>query len=320
MRLMRQVIHYESENRIFVSNSDDWRYQSREWRYCWNSASWEIHLITVENSIRAENNRGDDDSDINNEKDFCFSFIKSIESSHNLSFKIEKSTSISREKIDQVLSHDEFLNVDEFLSLVELWTISLASDQSQLQEDVAQSSMKQSSSWRMSNLMLSTDDESMTATITLKSWNFFKRKSVTIDLNEDSRVKIHDKTVFTSVSTCLIILQNVHSNFSMTSKAMTDSISRSSNQSWNLAISETRTRTTCWAECSSSHWASRYWLFRNWVSTISSVRHRLSVQISANVSIVVGTSDNSRRLDRNQWYRWEQNRHRWSWSFFIEET
>ena len=80
---MRQVIHYKSKNRIFVSNSDDWRYQSREWRYCWNSASWEIHLITAENSIRAENNWDDNDSDINNKKDFCFSFIESIESSHN---------------------------------------------------------------------------------------------------------------------------------------------------------------------------------------------------------------------------------------------
>ncbi len=317
---MRQVIHDKSKNRTFVSNSDDWRYQSREWRYCWNSASWEIHLITAENSIRAENNRGDDDSDINNEKDVCFSFIESIESSHNLSFEIEKSTSISREKIDQALSHDEFLNVDEFLSFAELWTISLASDQSQLQEDVAQSSMKQSSSWRMPNLTLSTDDESMTATITLKSWDFFKRKADTIDLNKDSRVKIHEKTVFTSVSTCLIILQNVHSNFSITSKSMTDSISRSSNQSWNLAMSEIRTRTSCRAERSLSHWASRYWLFQDWVSTISSVRHRLSVQISANVSIVVGTPDNSRRLDHNRRYRWEQNRHRWSWSLFIEEA
>ncbi len=304
---MREVIHDKSKNRTFVSNSDDWRYQSREWRYCWNSASWEIHLITAENSIRAENNRDDDDSDINNEKDFCFSFIKSIESSHNLLFEIEKSTSISSKKIDQVLCHDEFLNVDEFLLLVELWTISLTSDQSQLQEDVAQSLMKQSSSWRMSNLTLFTDDESMTATITLKSWDFLKRKTDTIDLNEDSTVKIHDKTVFTSVSTCLIILQNVHLNFSITSKSMIDSISRSSNQSWNLAMNETRTRTSCRAERSSSHWASRYWLFRDWVSTIS---HRLSVQISANVSIVVGTSDNSRRLDRNRWY-W------WSWSFFI---
>ncbi len=260
---MREVIHDKSENRTFVSNSDGWRYQSRGWRYCWNSASWEIHLITAENSIRAENNRDDGDSDINNEKDFCFSFIESIESSHNLLFEIEKSTSISSKKIDQVLCHDEFLNVDEFLSPVGFWTISLTSDQSQLQEDVAQSSMKQSSSWRMSNLTLSTDDESMTATITLKSWDFLKRKTDTIDLNEDSTVKIHDKTVFTSVSTCLIILQNVHSNFSITSKSMTDSISRSSNQSWNLAMNETRTRTSCRAERSSSHWASRYWLFRD---------------------------------------------------------
>ncbi len=317
---MGQAIHYESENRTFVSNSDGWRYQSREWRYCWNSASWEIHLITAENSIRAGNNRGGGDSDTNNEEDFCFSFIESIESSHNLSFEIEKSTPISREKIDQVLSHDEFLNVDEFLPLAELQTASLASDQSQLQGGVAQSSVKQSSSWRMPNLTLSTDDESMAATITLKSWDFSKRKSVTIDLNEGSRVKIHGKTVFTSASTCLIILQNVHSNFSMTSKAMTDSISRSSNQPWNLAMSGTRTRTTCRAERSPSHWASRYWLFRDWVGTIPSVRHRLSVQVSADVSIVVGTPDNSRRLDRNQRYRWGQNRHRWSWSFFIEEA
>ena len=82
----------------------------------------------------------------------------------------------------------------------------------------------------MSNLTLPTDDEPMAATATLKSWDFFKRKADTIDLDEGSRVKIHDKAVFTSASTCLIILQNVHSDFSITPKSISDSISRSSNQ------------------------------------------------------------------------------------------
>ncbi len=176
--------------------------------------------------------------------------------------------------------------------------------------------MKQSSLSRMSNSMFSINDESMIATITLKVWDFLKRKTNTVNMNEDSRVKIHDKTIFTSTSTCLTILQNSHSKFSITSK----SISHLSNQSSNLVMNETKIQTSCWLECSSSYWASRYWLFRNWVSSTSSVRHRLSVQISVHVFIVVSTSDNSRRLDRDRRYRWKQNRHRWSWFLFIEEA
>ena len=40
-----------------------------------------------------------------------------------------------------------------------------------------------------------------------------------------------------------------------------------------------------------------------------SVRRRVSVQVSADVSIVVGTSDNSKRLDSDRRYRRGQNRH-----------
>ncbi len=176
--------------------------------------------------------------------------------------------------------------------------------------------MKQSSLSRISNSMFSINDESMIATITLKIWDSLKRKTNTVNMNEDSRVKIHDKTIFTSTSTCLTILQNSHLKFSIISK----SISHLSNQSLNLMMSETRIQTSCWLECSSSYWASRYWLFRNWVSSTSSVRHRLSIQISAHVFIVVSTSDNSRRLDRDRRYWWEQNRHQWSWFLFIEEA
>ncbi len=216
-------------------------------------------------------------------------------------------------KIDQALSDDEFLNID-------VWTVSLASDYFHLQEDVTQSSRKQSLSSRMSNSTLSIENESMTTMITLEIWNFHKRKTDTVNLNEGDRVEIYDKTIFTSTSTCLIILQNTHLKFSIISKSMIESINQSSNQSSNLAMSETRIQTSCQSERSSSYWASRYWLFRDWVSTIRSVRRRMSVQISAHVSIVVDTPDNSRRLDRNRQYRWEQNRYRWSWSFFIEEA
>ncbi len=310
---LEQSVQDESRNRIFTSKQVDWRYQSWEWRYCWNSASWETYLTNAENSKTTENNRDDDESDISNEKDLCLSFIESFEISHNLSFDVDKNTSLSVKKIDQALSDDEFLNID-------VWTVSLASDHFHLQEDVTKSSRKQSLSSRMSNSTLFIENESMMTMITLEIWNSHKRKTDTVDLNEGDRVEIYDKTIFTSTSTCLIILQNTHSKFSIISKSMIESINQSSNQSSNLAMSETRIQTSCRSERSSSYWASRYWLFRDWVSTIRSVRRRMSVQISAHVSIVVDTPDNSRRLDHNRRYRWEQNRHRWSWSFFIEEA
>lgn len=171
------------------------------------------------------------------------------------------------------------------------------------------SSRRQSSSSRMLNSTLSIKNESMTTMITSKIWNFHKRNTYTIDLNEGSRVRMHDNAIFTSASTYLIILQNTHLKFSIISKSTTESISWSSNQSSNLAMSRTRTQTSYQAERSASYWASRYWLFQNWVSSTSSLRHRVSVQISAHVSIVVNTSKNSRRLDRDRRYWWEQHRH-----------
>ena len=47
----------------------------------------------------AENNRNDDDSDINNEKYLCLSFIESFENPHNLSLEVDKNTSLSLKKI-----------------------------------------------------------------------------------------------------------------------------------------------------------------------------------------------------------------------------
>ena len=169
---------------------------------------------------RAENNRDDNDSDITNEKDLCLSFIESFENSCNLLFEIKKNTSFSLKKIDQALFDDKFFNIDDFLRLFRVCAVLLASEKSQLCEDVTQSSMKQSSLSRMSNSMFSINDESMIATITLKIWDFLKRKANTVNMNEDSRVKIHDKTIFTSTSTCLTILQNSHLKFSIISKSI----------------------------------------------------------------------------------------------------
>ena len=168
--------------------------------------------------------------------------------------------------------------------------------------------MKQSFSLRISNSTFFNNDEFMTTTITSKIWDFFKRKTDTVDLNEDSRVKIHDKTIFTSTLTYLIILQNTHLKFSITSKSMIKSISRSLNQYSNSAMNEKTIQTSCRSEHSSSYWVSRYWFFRDWVSTISNVKHRFSVQINANVSIVVSTSDNFKRFDHDRRYQWKQNR------------
>lgn len=173
--------------------------------------------MNAENSKRAENNRVDDDNDndINNKKDLCLSFIESFESLKNLSFEVDENTFLSLKKIAQTLSDDDFLDIDEFLHLV----------------------------WKMSNSTLSIDDESMSTIIISEICDFLKRKTDTVDLNESDRVRIHDNAIFTSISTCLIVLQNTHSKFSITL----------SNQSLNLAMSETRTQTSCRSERTSSY-------------------------------------------------------------------
>ena len=77
--------------------------------------------MNVKNSKKIKNIRGDDDSDIKNEKDLCLLFIESCESLRNLSFEIEKNTSLSLKKINQALFNDEFLDINDindFLRLV----------------------------------------------------------------------------------------------------------------------------------------------------------------------------------------------------------
>jgi len=80
----------------------------------------------------------------------------------------------------------------------------------------------------------------MATMATLEIWDSHKRKADTVDLDEGDRARIYDKTIFTSTSTCLIILQNTHSKSSIISKSMTELINRSSNQSSNLAMGGTR--------------------------------------------------------------------------------
>jgi hypothetical protein len=137
------------------------------------------------------------------------------------------------EKIDQALSDDEFLDIDA-------WTASLASDHFHLQGGVAQLPGKQSLSSRMSNPTLPIEDEPMATMATLEIWDSHKRKADTVDLDEGDRVRIYGKAIFTSTSTCLIILQNTHSKSSIIPKSMTGSINRSSNQPSNLAMGGTR--------------------------------------------------------------------------------
>lgn len=158
----------------------------------------------------------DDDRDTNNVKDLCFPFIEDFESLCDLSFETEKNTFHSLKNLNQGLSDDEFLDIDDVLDLVSVWT----AEQPHFKDDVAQSSMKQSSSLRMSNSMLSVDEEFIVAMITTKILNSFKRKTDTVDLHVDDRVRILNKTIFTSTSTCLMILQNAHLKFSMTSMIM----------------------------------------------------------------------------------------------------
>lgn len=198
---------------------------------------------------RARNNRGDDDNNITNEEDLCLLFIEHFGNSRNLSFEIEKNTSLSLEKIDQALFDNEFFDIDDFLRFPRACAASLASEKSQLCEGVAQPPMKQSPLSRMPNPMFPTNDEPMAATATLKVWDSPKRKANTVNMDEGSRVKIHGKAIFTSTSTCLTILQNSHSKFSITS----ESISHLSNQPSNLVMSGTRIQTSCRLGRSSSY-------------------------------------------------------------------
>ncbi len=303
MRQVRQSIQDESQNRTYASKQVGWRYQSRGWRYCWNSASWETYLTDAENSETAGNNWGGGDSDINNEEDLCFPSIESFGTPYNLSPEADKNTPLQLKKIDQALSDDEFLDIDA-------WTASLASDHFHLQGGAAQPSVKQSPSSRMSNPTLPTEDGPMAAMVTPEIWDSHKRNAYTIGLDEGSRVRMHGKTIFTSTSTYLIILQNTHLKFSIIPESTTGLVSRSSNQPSNLAMGRTRTQTSYRSGRPPSYWASRYWLFRDWVGSTPSLRHRMSVQVSAHVSTVVSTSKNSRRLDRDRRYRREQHRHR----------
>ena len=88
----------------------------------------------------------------------------------------------------------------------------------------------------MSNSTLPTNDEPMVATATLEVGASSKRKADTVDMDEGSRVRIHGKVISTSTSTCLTILQNSHSEFSI----MSESISQLLYQPSNLAMGGTR--------------------------------------------------------------------------------
>ncbi len=162
----------------------------------------------------------------------------------------------------------------------------------------------------MSNPTLPTEDGPMAAMATPEIWDSHKCKADIVGLDEGGRVGIHGKAILTSTSTCLIILQNTHPKFSIIPESMTQSISRSSNRPSNPAMGRTRMQTSCRPGRPPSYCASRYGLFQDWVDTTPSVRRRMSVQVSAHVSIVVSTSDKSRRLDRDRRYRQGQNRHR----------
>ena len=248
--------------------------------------------MNAENSERAGNNRGGGDSGITNEEDLCLPSIEPFGNLRNLSSETEKNTPFPLKEIDQALFDDEFFDIDNFLRLPRACGASSASEKSQLRGGAAQPPVKQSSLSRMSNPTLRINDESMTATATSEVWDSSKRKADTVNMNEGSRV--HGKAIFTSTSTCLIILQNSHSKFSI----IPVSISQLSNQPSNLVMSGTRIQTS-----------RRSGSPPSWVGTTPSVRRRMSVQISAHVSIVVGTSENSKRLNRNRRYRRGQNRH-----------
>ncbi len=215
-RQVKQIFRDESSDRISASNQADWENQSREWRYFWNSASWEIHLTNAEDSKRAENNRDDDDSNINNEKDLYFSFIESFRSHRISSCEIEKNTFFSlKKRIDQALSDDEFLDIDQFFRSDSSWTVmsvfvsQLTSDQSQLQDNVAWSSIIQSSTSMTVNSNLSLNVESMKTMTTLKIWDSFKHKADIAGSNESSEVEIQNNVMYASSSTYLMTTEQL---------------------------------------------------------------------------------------------------------------
>ncbi len=183
--------------------------------------------MDAENSERAGNNRdgGGGDSDTNNKEDLCLPSIEPFGSSQNLSSEADENTSLPLEKIAQTLSDDDFLDIDGFLRPV----------------------------WEMPNPTLPIDDEPMSATVIPEICNSPKRKADTVDLNESGIVRIHGKAIFTSTSTCLIVLQNTHPEFSITP----------SNQPSDLAMGGTRTQISCRPGRTSSYQANRYWLFRD---------------------------------------------------------
>ncbi len=176
--------------------------------------------MNAENSERAGNNRvgGGGDNGTNNKEDLCLPFIEPFGSLKNLSFEVDENTSLSLKKIAQTLSDDDFLDIDGFLHPV----------------------------WGMPNPTLPTDDEPMSATTIPEICDSPKRKADTVDLNESGRARIHGNAIFTSISTCLIVLQNTHSEFSITP----------SNQPSDLAMSGTRTQTSCRPERTSSYQAN----------------------------------------------------------------
>ncbi len=61
----------------------------------------------------------------------------------------------------------------------------------------------------------------MATMVTLEIWDSHKRKADTVDLDEGDRARIYGKAIFTSTSTCLIILQNTHPKSSIIPKSMT---------------------------------------------------------------------------------------------------
>ncbi|MCJ1231797.1 hypothetical protein MMC12_008476 [Toensbergia leucococca] len=166
----------------------------------------------------------------NNEEDLCLPSIEPFGSPYNLSSEADENTSLSLEK---ALSDDEFLDIKYFLRPASTWTASLASDQSHLQGGAAQPLVKQSPPSRMSSPTLPTDDKPMSAMATPEIWDSPKCKADTVGLDEGGRVRIHGKAISTSTSTCLIILQNIQPEFSITPESITGSISRSSNQPQN---------------------------------------------------------------------------------------
>jgi len=196
--------------------------------------------MNAENSERAGNNRGGGDSGTTNDEDLCLPSIEPFGNPRNLSSETEKNTPLPLEEINQALFDDEFFDIDNFLRLPRACAASSASEKSQLRGGAAQPPVKQSPLSRMPNPTLPTNDEPMAATATSEVWDSSKRKADTVDMDEGSRVRIHGKAISTSTSTCLTILQNSHSEFSI----IPESISQLSNQLSNLAMGGTRIQTS----------------------------------------------------------------------------